>query len=86
MKKFLRFKILSIDEQESEERTQVGFSEESKKKKKKKSKPVVGDLIVARDSILSIVYINGDIELTTMEGTYLLAEDIEYVRKVLKCN
>lgn len=84
MKKFVRFKILSIEEQESEERTQAGFSDEPKKKKKKKAKPIVGDLIVALDSILSVAYINGDVELTTMEGTYLLADDVEYVRKVLK--
>lgn len=84
MKKFVRFKILSIEEQESEERTQAGFSDEPKKKKKKRAKPVVGDLIVAIDSILSVVYMNGDVELTTMEGTYLLADDVEYVRKVLK--
>ncbi|MBO7079587.1 MAG: hypothetical protein J6W64_07250 [Bacilli bacterium] len=89
MKKFVKFKLISVanvEDQDDEERAVAGFSEEPKKKKKrtKKVRPILGDLIVALDSILSVVCMEGQVELTTLDGTFLIADNINYINKLLK--
>lgn len=83
MRKFIRLRAVEIDEEE--ERNPAGFGEKPKKKKKKKQNEVaVIELLLPIDSILSVLDAGDLLQVTTLEGTFFVAEEMKYLKKLLK--
>ena len=83
MKKFIRLRAVGIEEEEEE--NVVGFGDKPKKKKKKKKDEIsLSELLLPIDSILSVLNAGDLVQVTTLEGTFVVVDDINDIKKKLR--